>query len=116
MDAVDQLIANLEYVMKDSRISSQPKFGAASGVSPTHIGNILRKDKGASVDVMAKLAHAAGLKAWQLLLPTRFLERGLDAQFNALLEYYLDADPSGRETILRVAQAQSLLRGNPADD
>lgn len=115
MSEVNQFIRNLKFVMEDPRFDSQPKLGAASGVSPTHIGNILRRDKVPSLAVMSKLAQAVGLEVWQMLLPTDYLERGMQGDFQKLLTSYLAADQDGRQTILHVARAQALVGSNSQD-
>lgn len=109
---MDLLIKNLEQVMTDPRYSSQQKLGDAAGLSQTHIGNILRRDKVPSILKVQQIAEGVGMKTWQLLLPTEALRAGIDSRFNDLLDCYLASDSEGRAAILRMARGQAAIRGD----
>lgn len=106
---MDQLAGNLEYLMERAGLSQQA-LHRASGVSQAHIGNILHQRKSPTVDVLESLADAFRLRVWQLLAPRHILELGVTPDLAALIDRYADCDDPGRETILRVAEAQSRFQ------
>lgn len=99
------LSSNIALLMKRSGHDSQLKLAAATGVSQAQIGNILRCEKSPTVSTLSRLAAGLRCETWQLLAPTQMLERGMDQQFNDLLNAYLAADENGRATILSVAHS-----------
>ncbi len=109
---MDLFIHNLEVAMLQDRFSTQTKVANASGVSQAHVGNLLRKEKVPTIDIVQQIAHGLGLRTWQILLPARQFKKGITNDFNDLLESYLAATPKGRDTILSVAEAQASH--NPA--
>lgn len=101
---------NLRWLMKHSKFSSQPKLQRASGVSQTHIGNILRCDKSPSAEILEKLAAAFGLDVWQLMAPTELLRAGLTRSATRVLLDFARADAEGRKVIAEVAEGQAHYR------
>jgi transcriptional regulator with XRE-family HTH domain len=111
---MDLLIKNLGEVMLDRRYDSQEKLSQATGISQSHIGNILRRDKVPSILKVQQIAEGVGLKTWQLLLPTEALRSGIDSRFNALLDSYLSSDPKGQDLMLEVARGLAANHPKPA--
>lgn len=115
MNVRELLSKNLSLLMKQQeRISTQKKLSAVSKVSQTHIGNALRCDKAPTISIVESLALAAGLKTWQILVPTELLIRGFDERFHLLLESYLSCDEDGRNAILLAARGQAALKAQSA--
>lgn len=110
MNDLEQLIANLEHLMAQSGLDSQGKLHRASGVSQTHIGNILRREKSPSLYIVEQLAAAFGLKSWQLLAPPHIMKTGVSPDVAKLVNHYAQSDQAGRQTILRVAESQSAYK------
>lgn len=104
---MDALVTNLEYLMTVSGLTSQSLLSKATGVSQTHIGNILRHDKLPGVHVLERLAHGLNVEVWQLLAPPALLQRGLSRPADQLLRDWLNCDDEGRRTISAVARAQA---------
>lgn len=113
MSELSRLASNIELLMKRSGRDSQLKLAAASGVSQTQIGNILRAEKSPTISTLIKLAHGLRVSPWQVLAPPELLQRGMDKQFSDLLDCFLAADDQGRETLLTVARSLSRKLDNP---
>ena len=102
------LVANLTLLMDRSGLDTQEKVAKAAGVSQTHVGNILRRDKLPGVRVLERIAAGFGIEVWQLLAPNVILSAGISKDFSKVFEAYARASDSGRSTILQVAEAQAL--------
>lgn len=105
---MDNLVSNLEYLMRRKGLKSQNAVATATSVSQRHIGYILNRDKMPGLGVLARLANGFGVELWQLLAPPELLQQGMNRECAKLLKAFLAADDSGQQTILRVADAQAV--------
>jgi len=114
MNDFDRLITNLRWLMANAKLSNQTKLARASGVSQTHISNILGRRNYPTVEVIQKIAAAYKLATWQLLAPLEMLQKGVDTGLPEVIANFLVTDDQGKATILEVAAGQAKYRpGGP---
>ena len=99
MDSREILATNLKSLMNQSGIASQAKLASKTGVSQTQIGNILNQKKGASVDILERLAKGLVCDPWLLLAPVILLEGPEYTDFAPLLFCYVNLTESDQKAV-----------------
>ncbi len=89
MNNREVLASNIKSLMKQAGIESQAQLAKTTGISQTQIGNILRQEKAASIDLLERMANGLGCEPWLLLGPVDFLKEFKHADFAALLYCYM---------------------------
>lgn len=83
------LSTNIRSVMKKNGIRSQAQLANITGISQTQIGNILRHEKAASIDLVERLANGLNCEPWLLLAPVNLFEELGESDFIPLVYCYL---------------------------
>jgi len=115
MNHLYQLTDNLRRLMKQAGIESQAQLSHRSGVSQTHISNLMRHAKSPTLDILVKLARALGVPPWQLLASGALAKHGINGNLDTLMADYLACDTAGRQTIVRVAAGQAAAARLPPE-
>lgn len=98
-----RLANNLRRLM-DMQAEGAYKVADIAAVVPKTVYNLLAAKHDPRLTSVEKAARVFGLEAWQLLVPDLERKPADDGDVLALLEHFLDADESGRETIMQVAK------------
>lgn len=101
--------ANVRQLM-DHHGLSQAELGRRAGVAQTLLSGLLSRDAAAKNPTCAtidKLATYFKLAPWQLLVPGMSLDLLQNDELSSVLESYAKAPVLGRQTILRVAEAEA---------
>lgn len=86
----DVFVANVKRLM-ERRGWRQEKLAGKSGISQSHIGNLLRKQHAPTSGVIEAVADAFGLPGWLLLVPELPVEILDSKDLPNLLTEYLQA-------------------------
>jgi transcriptional regulator with XRE-family HTH domain len=78
---------------------SQAQLAKCTGISQTHIGNILGQRKAASIDLLESLANRLSCEPWLLLAPINLMEDFGQLDFTPLIYCYSRLNPSDQNTI-----------------
>ena len=78
------LASNIKTLMTHAGVQSQAQLSKFTGVSQTQIGNILRQEKAASIDLLERLANGLNCEPWLLLAPVSLLEESGQPDFMPL--------------------------------
>jgi transcriptional regulator with XRE-family HTH domain len=75
MDVRELVADNLKRIRQDQGVS-QESLADAAGIDRTYVSSIERRVYSVSIDKLAAIAAALGVKPYQLLLPLDHPERG----------------------------------------
>ena len=104
------LADNVYYLMhnRPNEEWGQQKVGDKAGVAQTTITNMCNPDGPfPTLKRIELVAHAFGLEAWQLLLPTLVEDLKSDTSFLVVYEAYHKATPNGRRHIQRLVEREA---------
>ncbi len=90
--------------MKQAGIQSQAQLADTTGISQTQIGNILRRERGASIDLLERLAGGLGCEPWVLLSPTGYVEAFSNSDLQVMLHCYLRLSINDQDVLKAMAQ------------
>ena len=93
------LATNIKTLMRHAGIQSQMQLSRYTGVSQTQIGNILRQEKAASIDLLERLANGLNCEPWLLLAPVALLEEPGQPDFTPLVYCYVRLRPSDQNAV-----------------
>jgi transcriptional regulator with XRE-family HTH domain len=99
MNNREVLATNVKTLMKKAGIKSQAHLSRITGVSQTQIGNILRHEKAASVDLLQHLANGLNCEPWLLLAPVNLLEEFGQPDFTPLIYCYSRLPPHEQNAV-----------------
>ena len=99
MNNREVLASNIKTLMRHAGIQSQAQLSKFTGVSQTQIGNILRQEKAASIDILDRLANGLNCESWLLLSPVNLLEDSGQPDFMPLVYCYLRLRPSDQNAV-----------------
>lgn len=103
----DVLSTNVRNLMKRRRWT-QVQLAGKSGISQTHIGNVLRKEVDASTAILAGLGKAFELPDWLLLVPGLPPEILDSKEIPDLLRTYLEAAAQPLSTLIAQRAARKI--------
>jgi len=93
------LATNIKSLMKSAGIRTQTQLARITGISQTQIGNILRQDKAASIDMLVRLANGLNCEPWMLLSPVALLEKFVNTDFVPLVYCYVRLPQSDQDAV-----------------
>ena len=113
MSIREVLSTNLKIQMERSGVTTQAALAKLSGVSQAQIGNVLRCKRGASIDLIEKLANGLGCDPWLLIAPTGFLKTGHKTEVEPLVQCFLGLREDDQDAIWRMThQIYAATRGS----
>jgi len=102
MNIKSLLAQNLRAMMDRAGMVTYADLASAAGLSRTQVGNILRSERGASVDSLQSLADGLGCEPWQLLAPVSLASQRDDIDVQNLVQCILELHSEDREAIWRL--------------
>lgn len=90
-DSIREVLATNTRTLMERRGWKQIQLAAKSGISQTHIGNVLRREVEPTSKIIAGLARAFGVPAYLLLVPGLPPEILDSREVPNLLQSYLEA-------------------------
>jgi len=100
----DRVATNVHSLMKQYGIQSQAKRAVKTGISQTQIGNILRRERAVSVDLLERLSDGLGCEPWVLLSPIDHVESFNNSDVQVMLHCYLRLSPNDQDAIKSMSQ------------
>ena len=96
------LATNIKSLMQNAGIKTQAQLASMTGISQTQIGNILSQKKGASVDILERLATGLECDPWLLLAPITILENFEHADFLPFVHCFMRLHPDDQDTVWKM--------------
>ena len=100
----ERMSANLKSLMKLAGMQTQKQLAAATGISQTQIGYILRSEKGASIDILDRLANGLGCDPWVLLSPNGHVEAFDNSDLQEMVQCYLRLSISDQDSLKSISK------------
>lgn len=100
----ERMSTNLKTLMKQSGMKSQAQLAGVTGISQAQISNILRAEKGASIDVLERLSKGLGCDPWVLLSPVDYVDAFNNSDLRLLVHCYLRLRPNDQDALKGMSQ------------
>lgn len=102
------LAKNLKHLMNRAGHNSRMLAELTKGeVSQRTIVNIVKQEKVAKIDTVARIASVYGLQGWHLISPTLIDDLKRSPTISKLVADYQSASPSGKALIEQIAEREA---------